>query len=152
MNLSPSSNNSAFSLSFSESPIYVSPLTSDDSTYPAANASFDGVEPVDAPLLQGLWTQPAERLRGGFRFITIVSNAKDPLTISNVTCEISFSPHVENMRDYAGYFSTKDPVFNDPDFLTKIWYAGAYTVQTNVVPLHTGRQIPPVASPGTSFY
>ncbi|EJD04901.1 Six-hairpin glycosidase [Fomitiporia mediterranea MF3/22] len=148
MRLFPSSNSSAFSLSFSESPIYVRPLASDDSTYPAPNTTFDGVEPVLAPLPSSLWTQPAERLRGGFRYLTIVSNSEDKLTISNITCEISFAPHVENMRDYAGYFSAKDPVFHDLDFLTKLWYAGAYTVQANVVSLHTGRQIPPVASPG----
>ena len=148
MNLSPSSNASAFSLSFSESSVYVSPFASDDSTYPAPNASYDGIEPVLAPLTSGLWTQPAEWLRGGFRFLTIVSDSDDALTISNITCEISFMPHVENMRDYSGFFYAKDPVYSDEDFLTKLWYAGAYTVQTNVVPLHTGRQIPPVRSPG----
>ncbi|OCB86064.1 Six-hairpin glycosidase [Sanghuangporus baumii] len=148
INLSPSSNSSAFSLSFSESSVYVSTLASDDSTYPAPNASYDGIEPVLAPLASGLWTQPAERLRGGFRYITIVSDSDDALTISNISCEISFMPHVDNMRDYSGFFYAKDPVCTDSDFLTKLWYAGAYTVQTNIVPLHTGRQIPSVPSPG----
>lgn len=32
--------------------------------------------------------------------------------------------------------------------LFQIWYAGAYTVQTNTVPLNTGRQVPFVSSPG----
>ncbi|KAH8112125.1 Six-hairpin glycosidase [Phellopilus nigrolimitatus] len=148
MNISPSTNSSALSLSFSESPMFVNPLTSDDSSFPSANASYDGVEPVSAPLPSGTWTQPTARLRGGFRYFTIVSASSDAVTISNITCTISFSPHIENMRDYAGYFSAHDPVSSDNNFLTKIWYAGAYTVQTNVVPVDTGRQVPFVSSPG----
>lgn len=35
---------------------------------------------------------------------------------------------------------------------TKIWYAGAYTLQTNTVPLHTGRQVPFVPSPGKNSF
>ncbi|SJL14854.1 related to alpha-L-rhamnosidase A [Armillaria ostoyae] len=48
----------------------------------------------------------------------------------------------DDLRAYTGYFYTSDPAFHDPDFLTKVWYAGAYTVQTNTVPLDTGRQFP----------
>ncbi|KAG5637071.1 hypothetical protein H0H81_005838 [Sphagnurus paluster] len=51
-------------------------------------------------------------------------------------------PHVADLRAYSGYFYASDPVFHDADFLTKIWYAGAYTVQTNTVPLNTGRKVP----------
>ena len=66
-----------------------------------------------------------------------------------------------DMRSYSGYFWAKDQSgFHDEDFLTKrafsgtymlqdgltdiivVWYAGAYTVQTNVVPLDTGRKVP----------
>lgn len=28
-------------------------------------------------------------------------------------------PHVENMRNYSGYFYTLDPDYTDQDFLTK---------------------------------
>jgi len=140
--------NAAIALSFTESPLFISPTTSDDSSYSAPNSSYDGVLAVSAPLPSGYWTQPAGALRGGFRYLTIVSNSPVPITISNVSCAISFMPHVENMRDYKGYFYAKDPVFHDEDFLTKLWYAGAYTVQTNTVPLNTGRMIPFVASPG----
>ncbi|KAI5118176.1 hypothetical protein M0805_008417 [Coniferiporia weirii] len=147
MNLAPSSNASAFSLSFTESSMFVSPLTSDDSTASALNESFDGVLSIPAPLPSGFWTQPAERLRGGFRFLTIVSNAGAPITISNISCFISFSPHVDDLRDYAGYFSAQDPFFHDENFLTKIWYSGAYTVQTNTLALNEGRD-PFVESPG----
>ncbi|KAJ8522266.1 hypothetical protein ONZ45_g1136 [Pleurotus djamor] len=59
-------------------------------------------------------------------------------------------PHVSNLRQYAGYFFAKDPIFEDEDFLTKVWYAGAYTIQTNTVPLNTGRKVP-FAPAGTWF-
>ncbi|KAJ6603318.1 glycoside hydrolase family 78 protein [Mycena vulgaris] len=100
-----------------------------------------GVE-VPAPLATGHWTQPSFSLRGGFRFLTIVSTSAAAVTISNVSCSISFMPHVDDLRAYTGYFSAPDPGFHDPNFLTKIWMAGAYTVQTNTVALHTGRQVP----------
>ncbi|KAF8890923.1 Six-hairpin glycosidase [Infundibulicybe gibba] len=128
LNFNTVTTTSAISLSFTESPMH--------------NTTYDGVLRVPAPLHTGFWTQPAAALRGGFRFLTIVSNSNSPVTISNVSCAISFMPHVTDMRAYAGYFQTKDPVFHDPDFLTKLWYAGAYTVQTNTVPLDTGRKVP----------
>ncbi|TFK82232.1 glycoside hydrolase family 78 protein [Polyporus arcularius HHB13444] len=139
---------SSIALSFTESPVFISPVTSDDSTYPSANQSYDGVEQVLAPLPTGFWTQPAARLRGGFRYLTIISTSDDPVTISNVSCAISFAPHFSDLRDYSGYFYASEPAFHDKNFLTKLWYAGAYTVQTNTVPLDTGRQIPMVKSPG----
>jgi hypothetical protein len=125
--------------------MFIRPTLSDDSTFPTPSMNYDGVLAVPAPLPSGAWTQPAARLRGGFRFLTVVATA-NAVTISNVSCAISFMPHVENMDDYAGYFYAKDPGYTDEDFLTKIWYAGGYTVQTNTVPLDTGRQIPVVAS------
>ncbi|KAI0681905.1 Six-hairpin glycosidase-like protein [Cerioporus squamosus] len=148
LKLDKSTNSSSIALSFTESPAFISPVTSDDSTYPSANQSYDGVEHVPAPLQTGFWTQPAARLRGGFRYLTIVSTSDDPVTVSNVSCAISFAPHISDLRDYSGYFYASDPAFHDKNFLTKLWYAGAYTVQTNTVPLNTGRQIPMVSSPG----
>ncbi|KAJ6623288.1 Six-hairpin glycosidase [Mycena sp. CBHHK59/15] len=137
--------NSSIALSFSESPSFIRPTSSDDSTFPDASTTYDGVLNVAAPLPTGFWTQPAFSLRGGFRFLTIVSTSTSPVTISNVSCSISFMPHVNDLRAYTGYFSAPDPTFHDPNFLTKLWMAGAYTVQTNTVPLHTGRQIPVVS-------
>lgn len=130
--------------------------------------SYDGVLHVSAPLSTGFWTQPRAQLRGGYRFLTIASTSSSAVSISNVSCEISFMPHVEDMRNYSGYFYSTDPEFVDENFLTRVsivqsplrgslgdnsefqlWYSGAYTVQTNTVPLDTGRQVPIVHSPGT---
>ncbi|KAJ7106845.1 glycoside hydrolase family 78 protein [Mycena crocata] len=142
LNFDSASANSSIALSFSESPSFIRPTASDDSSFPDASTTYDGVLRVSAPIHAGFWTQPAFSLRGGFRFLTIVSTATKPVTISNVSCSISFMPHVDDLRAYTGYFSAPDPDFHDKDFLTKIWMAGAYTVQTNTVPLHTGRQVP----------
>ena len=107
-------------LSFTESPMFISPLNSDDSSYPTPNMSYDGVLHLPTPLRTGLWTQPAGSLRGGFRYLTLVSTSDSKFTVSNISCEISFAPHVADMRDYSGYFFASDPVFHDKDFLTKV--------------------------------
>ncbi|PFH50188.1 glycoside hydrolase family 78 protein [Amanita thiersii Skay4041] len=133
----------SLSLSFTESPMFIRPTSSDDSSFPFAGTNYDGVLPLPSPLPNGLWTQPAFSLRGGFRYLTVVlTKGTGPITFGNVTCSISFMPHVQDLRDYNGYFYASDKTFWDPDFLTKVWYAGAYTVQTNTVPLNTGRMVP----------
>jgi hypothetical protein len=145
--LKPASS-AAISLSFTESPLFISPTTSDDSTLPVSSGDYDGVLRVPSPIPSGHWTQPAYTLRGGFRYLTVVSNSSESITISNISCEISFMPHMNDLREYQGYFYAVDPVHDDKDFLTKVWYAGAYTVQTNTVPVDTGRVVPFVPSPG----
>ncbi|EJD51192.1 glycoside hydrolase family 78 protein [Auricularia subglabra TFB-10046 SS5] len=139
---------SSIALSFTESSLFVRPDASDDSSQCSRSTRYDGVEPVDAPLPQGSWTQAKPRHRGGFRYLTIVQTSDDPVTLSNVICTLSFMPHTPNLRDYSGYFYAKDPVYHDEDFLTKVWYAGAYTLQTNTIPSDTGRHWPLVGSPG----
>ena len=100
--------------------MFISPITSDDSAMSAPNMSYDGVLNVPAPLPKGFWTQPSDRLRGGYRFLTIVSTSESPVTISNVSCAISFAPHISDLRDYSGYFSASDPIYPDKNFLTKV--------------------------------
>ncbi|KAF8893321.1 glycoside hydrolase family 78 protein [Infundibulicybe gibba] len=126
----------ALSLSFTESPEFISPIHSDDSCHPSATFQSDGVQALPSPLSVGTFTQTIGQQRGGFRFLTIVSNSPTPVSISNVSLAITFMPHWDDLRAYAGYFSAQDPGFHDPDFLTKLWYAGAYTVQTNSIDSH----------------
>ncbi|KAF7789127.1 hypothetical protein EIP86_000062 [Pleurotus ostreatoroseus] len=82
--------------------------------------SYDGVLNLERPLKRGLWTQPAAMLRGGFRYLTVVSTAPGVITISNISVAISFAPHFADLRNYSGYFFAKDPVFHDPNFLIKV--------------------------------
>lgn len=142
MNIAHSRPDSILSLSFTESPQFINPELSDDSCRSVATEDSDGVQSLPIPLPQGRFMQTIGEQRGGFRYLTIVSNSNAPVGIMDVGVENTFMPHWENLRAYTGYFSTKDPQSNDPDFLTRLWYAGAYTVQTNTIDSHQARQFP----------
>ncbi|KAG6869116.1 hypothetical protein C0993_001681 [Termitomyces sp. T159_Od127] len=102
----------------------------------------DGVQKLSLPLSSGTIMQTIGEQRGGFRYLTIISNDNSAVTISNVSLHTTWMPHWDDLRAYNGYFSARDPVFHDSDFLTKLWYAGAYTVQTNTIDSHQARQQP----------
>ncbi|GKT93377.1 bacterial alpha-l-rhamnosidase domain-containing protein [Colletotrichum tofieldiae] len=87
---------------------------------------------------EGSYTVPFAQLRGGFRYLTVylVANsttADATLSVDDVSLEIVFQPTWSNLRAYQGYFHSSD------DLLNKIWYSGAYTLQTNAAPPETGR-------------
>jgi hypothetical protein len=124
LTIDDATSSSQFSFSFTESAEFISPNQSDDSCHSVATENFDGVQSFRAPLSKGLLTQTIGQQRGGFRFLTIVSNSADPLTISNISLAITFMPHWEDLRAYPGYFFAPDPGFHDVNFLTKLWYAG----------------------------
>lgn len=88
------------------------------------------------------YTVPDEKLRGGFRYLTIflLTNSSTSVTLGDISLELSFQPTWPNLRAYQGYFYSSDELLN------RIWYAGAYTLQSNAVPTKTGRQVPFVAS------
>lgn len=104
------------------------------------------------------YTMPDAKLRGGFRYLTLFlvtsassfpagppgasSSAEALVSIQNITLEISFQPTWSNLRAYQGYFHSSD------DTLNKIWYSGAYTLQTNAVPTNTGRRARPMVTAG----
>lgn len=98
---------------------------------------------ADGALLQpitagnGSYTMPDAKLRGGFRYLTLFledSGANGSVVdISSVSLELSFQPTWSNLRAYQGYFHSDD------DLVNRIWYSGAYTIQTNCVPSRTGR-------------
>ena len=86
----------------------------------------------------GSYIMPDQSLRGGFRYLTLflVTNGTTAIQISNINLEIGFQPTWPNLRAYQGYFHSNDELLN------RIWYSGAYTLQTNSVPTNTGRQVP----------
>ncbi|KAJ7908865.1 glycoside hydrolase family 78 protein [Mycena leptocephala] len=142
MTINAATPSSEFSFSFTESAEFISPNRSDDSCHSVVGENSDGVQSFRAPLTKGLLTQTIGQQRGGFRFLTIVSNSADALTISNISLTITFMPHWDDLRAYPGYFFAPDPGFHDVNFLTKLWYAGAYTVQTNTIDSHQAREQP----------
>ncbi|CAG7927955.1 unnamed protein product [Penicillium olsonii] len=74
-------------------------------------------------------------LRGGFRYLTVflVTDGLVDVHIEDLSLELAFKPTWPNLRAYQGYFHCSD------DLLNRIWYSGAYTLQTNEVPVNTGR-------------
>ncbi|KAK6834437.1 Six-hairpin glycosidase-like protein [Apiospora arundinis] len=73
------------------------------------------------------YVMPIENLRGGFRYMTVFTTKDMSVEIHNVSLEITFQPTWSNLRAYQGYFHSSD------DLLNKIWYSGAYTLQTNSI-------------------
>ena len=90
------------------------------------------------------YTMDDRRMRGGFRYLTVFllvrGNETATLDIDSIALELSFQPTWINLRAYQGYFHCNDEELN------KIWYSGAYTIQTNAVPVNTGRQVPTLSS------
>ncbi|CAN8097867.1 unnamed protein product [Discula destructiva] len=83
------------------------------------------------------YTMPDAKLRGGFRYLTLflISNSSS-VDLSSIELEIGFQPTWSNLRAYQGYFYSSDSLLN------RIWYSGAYTLQTNAVPVDFGRHVP----------
>lgn len=83
---------------------------------------------------------PREKLRGGFRYLTVVypqaseseseSDTNNPapsstIQVANLSVSIEFMPHwngVRDLRDYSGYFYATG--LNDAQTYNKAWYAG----------------------------
>jgi hypothetical protein len=102
----------------------------------------DGVQSLPTPLKEGKFTQTIGEQRGGFRYLTLVANSNGTVSIADVGVEITFMPHWDDLHAYTGYFFARDEHFDDVDFLTRLWYSGAYTVQTNTIDSHQARQFP----------
>ncbi|MFC1418051.1 alpha-L-rhamnosidase-related protein [Streptacidiphilus cavernicola] len=115
-------------LAFSESSQYIGP----DSDSSNGGGGSDGAIYADVAPGTG-WTVPQASLRGGFRYLTLFSRTGGPISLDHVSLDITFAPTTANLRDYDNYFYSSDPLLN------RIWYAGAYTVQTNTIAPTTGR-------------
>ncbi|KAI9167968.1 hypothetical protein HJFPF1_04111 [Paramyrothecium foliicola] len=136
------------SLAFSESPLFVREISDDTGASPtmdwdqAMEVTLNDDSDVQGPVF---YRMPDERFRGGFRFVTF--NALEDVTVYNITCEIGFAPNMPDLRAGTGYFHTSD---EESEVLNRIWWAGAYTTQTNMVPANTGRWLPQVR-PGWAY-
>lgn len=96
----------------------------------AIYANFTGPREIE-------YVMPDESLRGGFRYLTLFlfANAAS-VDLSSIELEIGFQPTWSNLKAYQGYFHSSDSLLNS------IWYSGAYTLQTNAVPVNFGRWVP----------
>jgi hypothetical protein len=88
----------------------------------------------------GSWTMPTDKLRGGFRYLTLFLNSGGWVDVNGVSLDFTAAPGASNPAAYPDYFYSNDDVLN------RIWYAGAYTVQLNTIDPTQGRVYPPVSS------
>ena len=91
------------------------------------------------------YTMPDAKMRGGFRYLTVFAVANNQnnsidINLLDITLEISFQPAWPNLQAYGGYFYSNDELIN------RIWWAGAYTLQTNAIPPSSGRAFPILGS------
>jgi hypothetical protein len=121
-------------LAFTESSLYIG-RTSDASSGGNADGAIYGNATTN-----GTYVMPAARLRGGFRYLTIFMNTAGWVDLTGVSLAFTPAPGKTNPAAYANYFSSSDNLLN------RIWYAGAYTVQTNIIASNQGRAWPPPAS------
>jgi hypothetical protein len=121
-------------LAFTESSLYIG-RTSDASSGGNADDAIYG----DATA-NGTYTMPTPRLRGGFRYLTIFMNTPGWIDLTGVSLNFTPAPGKANPAAYANYFYSSDNLLN------RIWYAGAYTAQTNIIASNQGRAWPPPQS------
>ena len=127
----------ALGMAFTESKIWIGEWSD------SSNGGFKGPDgAIYANITSagsGSYKMPDAKLRGGFRYMTLFLIAANEtiFDISNISLEIAFQPTWSNLRAYQGYFHSNDELLN------RIWYSGAYTIQTNCVPANTGRHHPP---------
>ncbi|MEV7399376.1 alpha-L-rhamnosidase C-terminal domain-containing protein [Streptomyces sp. NPDC091267] len=130
-------------LTYSELSTYVSPSASDGSNggsndEPAVRYAAPPGGRVDtskdtpvAGAPEG--AAPASQQRGGFRYLTVVNESGGTVALTGVTVRVTFAPNAPDLRAYPNYF------YCDDELLNRIWYAGAYTVQTNIIASGEGR-------------
>ena len=125
--------NQSVGLAFSESPQYVG-TSSDNSAGGTDGAIYAAVNGA------GSYTMPTDKLRGGFRYLTLFLNSSGWADINGVSLNFTAAPGVTDPSAYPDYFYSNDAL------LDRIWYAGAYTVQLNTIDPTQGRVYPPVSS------
>ncbi|MFF7197346.1 trehalase family glycosidase [Streptomyces sp. NPDC008079] len=126
-------------LAFSESSLYVGPVSDLSSGTVYSGSGTDGAltATVDGA---GTYTMPTDKLRGGFRYLTVFMGTSGWVDLNGVSLAFTGAAGMSDPAAYANYFYSSDPLLN------KIWYAGAYTVQMDTIAPDTGRAYPPPAS------
>jgi len=105
-------------VTFSESSMWISGVASD------ATADAGQDVPLWLPVGQGAGTYTVEPWfqRGGFRYLSLVANASATINVVSVWSNVTFSPDMEDLQAYTGYFNSDDELLN------RIWYAGEFVL------------------------
>lgn len=126
--------NQQVGLAFSESSQYVGEQSDASSGGGADGAIY---APVNGA---GTYTMPSDKLRGGFRYLTVFLNSSGWVDLNGVSLNFTAAPDMSDPQAYPNYFYSND------DLLNRIWYAGAYTVQMASINPDQGRVWPAPSS------
>ena len=88
----------------------------------------------------GSYTMPTDKLRGGFRYLTLFLNSSGYADLDGVSLAFTADPAESDPAAYPDYFCSNDTALN------QIWYAGAYTVQLDTISPTQGRVWPAPSS------
>ncbi|EKV08126.1 Alpha-L-rhamnosidase B, putative [Penicillium digitatum] len=126
-----STGSGALGLAFTEAKNWIGEWSDSSSALYHDGALYANISSAE----KGTYVMPDQYLRGGFRYLTVflVTDDLASVHIDNLSLELAFKPTWANLRAYQGYFHCSDELLN------RIWYSGAYTLQTNEVPVNTGR-------------
>jgi hypothetical protein len=122
-------------LAFSESSIYVG--TASDASNGGSGADGAIFATVNGA---GSYTMPANKLRGGFRYLTVFMNSTGWVDLDTISLNYTIAPAMSVPSAYLNYFFCNDTL------ITRIWYAGAYTAQSNCIAPASGRVWPAPAT------
>jgi hypothetical protein len=118
-------------LAFSESSEFVG--NSSDASNGGGGADGAIYAPVSGA---GSYTMPGDKLRGGFRYLTLFLNSGGFVDLDGVSLAFTAAPAAADPAAYPDYFCSNDSLLN------QIWYAGAYTVQLDTIDPAQGRVWP----------
>ena len=104
--------------------------------------AFNAGDPsrADSYTVRAAGTITNRYIQGGERFEEITLTSAGSVTLS--AAGIQYSAYRATANDYQGYF------LSSSDQLNKIWYAGAYTTQLDMLPAGRGGRQPAAADPG----
>ncbi|KAK1142250.1 hypothetical protein N8T08_007994 [Aspergillus melleus] len=117
-------------VTFSESSLYVSSEACDAT----ADAGLDSPLWFNVGSGAGEYMAEEKHVRGGFRYMTIVSNTTADVSLNSVTVNFTAAPK-QDLTAYTGYFHCDDELLN------RIWYAGAYTNQLCTIDPEMGNSL-----------
>ncbi|HEX4787562.1 MAG TPA: hypothetical protein VH372_03810, partial [Actinospica sp.] len=123
-------------LAFSESNQFVG----DSSDASNGGGGSDGALYAAVPAGGGTYTMAADKLRGGFRYLTLFLNSSGYADLDGVSLAFTAAPASSDPAAYPDYFCSNDNELN------RIWYAGAYTVQLDTISPTQGRVWPAPSS------
>jgi len=131
----PSDAGLSLGLAFTESSQYIG-TTSDASN---GGSGADGA--LTAPVTpDSSYAVPIGKQRGGFRYLTAFLPSAGWVELTGVSLQLTAAPAMPVPNLFLNYFSSSDELLN------RIWYAGAYTVELNLIDPTQGRVWPPPGS------